>query len=94
MSPACPPFAVAVLDLVQPGATGAEAGADILSTAIAAEIPVEAPSSTLEKIRGYFSRLLKQLHGDAEVRATVEASIAAVFAKAAAKDFTALNALD
>ena len=91
---ACPPFAVAVLDLVQPGATGADAGADILSTAIAAEIPVDAPSSTQGKIRRHFVRLLKQLHAHAETRAAIEAAIAAVFTHAAAKDFAALNALD
>jgi len=90
----CPPFAIAVLDLVQPGTTRPEAGAEILSTAIAPEIPVEAPSTTRDKIRRYFERLLTQLHAREQPRDAVEASVATVFAKAAARDFNALNALD
>jgi hypothetical protein len=92
--PGCPAFAVAVLDLVQPGTTAARAGADILATAIAAEIPMDAPSTTLKRVRGHFRRLLSQLQAREQSRDMVESAVAAVFAKAAARDFRALNALD
>ncbi len=89
----CPPFASAILDLVQPGLTEPAQGAAVLSNAIAAEIACDAPSATLTCAERCFERLLRQLRSEEMSRDTVERAIGEIFAVAAKRDYGRLNQL-
>lgn len=89
----CPPFASAILDLVQPGLTEPAQGAEVLSSAIAAEIACDAPSTTLDGAKRCFERLLRQLRNEEMSRDTVERAIGEIFAMAAKRDYGRLTQL-
>ncbi len=86
-------FIGSVLDTLEPGPGNLDRGCEILTSAIAPEIGIGAPTKAVQRVSSLFRSLLAAYQERSVNRQSVERSLRQIFKLAAARDFDALAAL-